>query len=449
MINARVLAYQVLLHLEQKVSHPDRLIRTMLDRHPMLEDREKALLTELVYGVLRWQGKLDWHLDQLSTVKPGKISREVRILLRLGLYQILMLDRVPPHAAVNESVNLAKKTQPAHVAGFVNAVLRGAIRRQGGWEWPSAERNPDEYLAVTTSHPKWAVQRFLRELGAAETEELLRANNTIAPLTLRVNPLKAGLDQTLQRLHDDTIRAEPSPYLPNAVRVTGIRQDVFRLEIHRLGWVQVQDEASQLVSLIVAPEPGEKVLDLCAGFGAKSTHLAELMGNRGEILAVDISAWKLEELQRNTERQGVEVVRTLAADLVELQTEEVGSFDRVLLDAPCSGFGTLRRNPDIKWRRHPKDPWRFSSLQKTLLDHASQFVKKGGILVYATCSLFSEENDEVAKHFSDSHPGWIQEPAADYMPESCRSMTEGPFYKSWPHRHGTDGFFGARWRRME
>jgi 16S rRNA (cytosine967-C5)-methyltransferase len=171
------------------------------------------------------------------------------------------------------------------------------------------------------------------------------------------------------------------------------------------------------------------------------------MKNEGEILAVDEASWKLEQLRHNAERQGIKIIRTLASDILNLSPGHLGPFDRVLIDAPCSGFGSLRRNPDIKWRRHPKDPYRFSLLQKSFLEQGARFVKRGGVLVYATCTLFNEENEEVAKHFITTHPEWLVEAAGDFLPQSCQSMVEGPFFSSWPHRHGVDGFFGTRWWR--
>jgi 16S rRNA (cytosine967-C5)-methyltransferase len=447
MINARTLAFQILLHMDQKVSHPDRLIRSVLARHSRLDERDRALLTELVYGVQRWRDRLDWHIDQLSKIKPKRIGPAVRILLRLALYQILFLDRIPSHAAVNETLNIAKSSQPKHVVGFMNGVLREAGRRQGEWNWPSPEADPVGYIGLMTSHPHWFVRKFLPILGYEETLALCQANNSIAPMALRVNELKASPSQVSEWLSTNGFQSQPSPYLPFALRVSSLRQDIAHLPIHQEGWVQVQDEASQMISLLVAPRPGERILDLCAGFGGKSTHLAALMGNAGDIVSVDKSAWKLEELQENARRQGAAIISTLAADGLELTPDECGLFDRVLLDAPCSGFGSLRRNPDIKWRRHPKDPYRFSQIQKAVLRNGARFVKEGGVLVYATCTVFPEENEEVAKEFSDTHAGWILEPAGDVLPESSRSVAEGPFLKSWPHRHGIDGFFGARWRR--
>lgn len=447
MISARFLAYQILLHMDQKASHPDRLIRAMLERHSQMEERDRALTTELVYGVLRRQGRLDWHIDRLSKIRPKKIDPAVRIALRLALYQILFLDRIPPHAAVNETVKIVKSTQPAYLGGFVNALLREAIRRGDNWKWPSPEKDPAEYLAVLTSHPKWFVRMMIRDIGFDETQKLCEANNTIAPMVLRVNTLRADAGSILEWLRTNDIEAALSPYLSDAIRQSSLRRDVSQLRIFADGEVQVQDEASQLVSCLLAPEPGQRVLDLCSGFGGKSTHLGILMENKGEIVAVDKSAWKIEELRENAQRQGISIIEAQSCDVLELSAEDTGTFDRVLLDAPCSGFGSLRRNPDIKWRRHPKDPIRFARLQKQLLDHAAGFVKPGGVLLYATCTLFKEENDEVAKDFSDNHPDFRSDSAIDYLPESCRSLTGGVYFKSWPHRHNVDGFFGARWCR--
>lgn len=447
MVNSRILAYQILLHLDRKAAHPDRLIRTVLDRHSQMDERDRALLTELVYGVVRWQGRLDWHIDRLSRVRPEKIAGPVRVLLRLALYQMLFLDRVPDHAAVNETVQIAKTGQPPHVVGFINALLREAARKGGDWDWPPAEKAPAEHIAVMASQPLWFVRKCIGEIGVEETRLLSEAGNRIAPAVFRVNTLKATRSHVIESLREEEMEPVPSTYLLHAVRVEHVRRDITRSAAHREGWIQAQDEASQLVSHIVAPARGERILDLCSGFGVKSTHLAIFMENEGEILSVDKSAWKLQELEKNARRQSVTIIRTLAEDILQLRPEAVGHFDRVLLDAPCTGFGAVRRNPDIKWNRHPKDPFRLSRVQKELLAHASRFLRPGGILVYATCTVFSDENEMVAEHFSSGHPGFRLERAADRLPPSCAAMTSGAYFRSWPHKHDVDGFFAARWRK--
>jgi 16S rRNA (cytosine967-C5)-methyltransferase len=447
MVTSRTLAYQVLLHLENKAAHPDRLIRATLERHSGLDERDRALLTELIYGVVRWQGRLDWHLDRLSRTKPEKIAPAVRVLIRLALYQILFLDRIPDHAAVNDSVNIAKTSQPPHVIKFINAILREAVRKGGAWNYPDPKMDPAAHTAVMTSHPVWLVLKLFDQIGREETKLFCESNNRIAPAVFRVNSLKASLNEVLESLRAEGIDAAPSPWLDDALRVFNPRRDMTQTDAYREGWIQAQDEASQLVSRLLAPMPGERVLDLCSGFGVKATHIAGLMKNEGEVLSVDKSAWKLEELQRNAGRQGVEIIRTLTEQIQSLQPRVTGLFDRVLVDAPCSGLGTIRRKPDIKWSGHIKDPYRQSRIQKELTSDAVRFLKPAGVLVYATCTVLSEENEIVARHITESHPELRVEPAAANLPETCREMISDPYFRSWPQKHDMDGFFSARWRR--
>ncbi|MCE5333878.1 MAG: 16S rRNA (cytosine(967)-C(5))-methyltransferase RsmB [Desulfobacteraceae bacterium] len=449
MVNPRILAYQILLHIEQKASHPDRMIRTVLERHSGLEERDRALMTELVYGIVRWQGRLDWHIDALSRTKPDKIAPSVRILLRMGLYQVFFLDRVPAHAAVNETVNIAKTCQPPHLIRFINGLLREAVRRGSNWNRPDPLKDPALHISVTTAHPLWLVQKCIAQMGVEETLAFCEANNRVAPAVLRVNFMKTDPERVAASLHAEAIETEPSPLLPLALRAHAPRKDITRTEAFRNGEIQTQDEASQLVAHILSPQPGERVLDLCAGFGVKSSHIAMLMGNEGEVLSVDKSAWKLEELSLNSERQSLGIIRTLAGDILQLRPETIGLFDRVLLDAPCTGFGTIRRNPDIKWRRHIKDPYRVSQLQKELLAHSASFLKNGGTLVYATCSILRDEDESVAQHLNELDSELVVEDVADRLPENCRTMVSGPYFRSWPQHHGIDGFFAARWKKVQ
>lgn len=446
MITVRSLAYQILLQLDRTPAHPDRLLRAVFDRHGGLGDRDRALLTELVYGTVRWQRRLDWHIDQLSRVAPAKIQPEIRILLRLGLYQVLLLDRVPNHAALDETIKVAKQAQPPHLVGFVNGILRAAVRRGSDWDWPDPQRHPAEALAIRHSHPDWLLDRLLKTMDRAEVEALCAANNQVAPLDLRVNTLKTSPSELLAALRALGLDATPSPWLAGALRISSPRRDLVATDLYGRGWFQIQDEAAQFVAIILAPEPGERVLDLCAGVGGKTLHCAALMENRGELTALDQAAWKLQQLDQAAERCGVAMVRTLTADLLALDPDQRGLFDRVLLDAPCTGFGVLRRNPDIKWRRNRKDPYRFARTQQRLLDQAARLVRPGGTLVYATCSIFEEENEAVADAFS-TQPDWQPVPIADTLPEPARSLASGPYFRSWPHRHGIDGFFAARWLR--
>jgi 16S rRNA (cytosine967-C5)-methyltransferase len=464
MVTSRILAYQILLHLEQKAPHPDRLIRSTLERHSRIDERDRALLTELVYGVLRWRARLDWHIDQLSKTRPDRISPDVRVLLRLALYQIMFLDRIPDHAAVNDAVEIAKGSCPPHVVRFINGLLREAARRtsgrqasgvcdfpalqapSGNWKWPEQQKDPAHYMALMTSNPVWLVRRLIEEIGAQEARLFFEASNKIAPAAFRINTLKATREEAITCLQKEAIEAEASARLEGAIQVATPRRDMTDTVAFREGFLQPQDEGSQIVSLLVAPKAGERVLDLCSGLGVKSAHMAILMENEGEVLSVDQSAWKLEEARKNAQRQSITIIRTLAQDALALRPEECGLFDRVLLDAPCTGLGTLRRKPDIKWRRHIKDVYRLSQVQKELLEHAARFLKPGGLLVYATCTVFGEENESVAQSLTQNSELSV-EPAFDRLPPLCREMSSGPYYRCWPHRHAADGFFSALWRR--
>jgi 16S rRNA (cytosine967-C5)-methyltransferase len=302
-------------------------------------------------------------------------------------------------------------------------------------------------MAVTTSHPDWLVRKLIGEIGIEEAGLFCESNNRVAPAVFRVNTLKASPQNVIESLKAEGIEAALSPWLESALRAKTPRRDMTATAAFKQGWLQAQDEASQIVSFLLAPASGDRVLDLCSGLGVKSAHIAIMMKNEGEVLSVDKSAWKLEEARKNSQRQDITIIRTHAEDILLLQPESIGLFDRILLDAPCTGLGTIRRKPDIKWRRHIKDPYRLSRLQKELLSHASRFLKAGGVLVYATCTVFRDENESVAQYLSQSHPELALEPAAQYLPYSCREMTSGPYYRSWPHKHDVDGFFSARWKK--
>lgn len=449
-----MVAYQALLHLEKRKVHVDELLRSILSRYAHLNPADRALTTELVYGVLRWQKRLDWYIDQLSKVPLDKMDFSIKIILRLGIYQLFFLDRIPQYAAVNEMVKIARATHPKHLSSFVNAILRRASEKSTDeWNLPDKTKDPIRHLAVTSSHPEWLIEKLLKTMSYDEVAAFCNANNTVAPIVLRVHHMDRDDVIRWFREHYPSIHEIfPARYAPAGVVLKGLRTDISETELYKAGLIQVQDEASQLVAYLVSPLPGERVLDLCCGFGVKSAQMASIMENKGKIVAVDISSWKLEALRENMTRLGVSIVEPVNADVLELSPEKIGTFDRVLLDAPCTGWGTVRRNPDIKWKTHPRDPWRMSKLQKELLDKASRFVQPGGTLTYSTCSVFPDENDQVAVEFQKNH-NWEEIPAGEllgkviYSEDDVLSLTDGNFLRTMPHIHGTDGFFGAVWRK--
>lgn len=447
MKNPRAIAMHVLMQVARRASFPDVLLDTYLKRHPDLDPRDRALATELVYGVLRWQSRLDWIIDQHIRVKTTKTALPVRIVLRLGVYQLLFLERVPPAAAVHEAVELAKSSQPQKIVGFVNGVLRSIAGKRQELKTAIPQDGLLERLAVGYAHPQWMVQGWLQDLGPEETESLCRANNQVAPTTIRVNTLKTSPEILATALLERGLSVVPGSYVPEALRLTGIRMDLSSLPQYAHGDFQVQDEASQLVGHLLGPRPGELILDACAGLGAKSTHLAQFMDNRGKIRAVDREGWKLERLKESARRLQISCLETEEADLLQIEAGRWPErYDRILVDAPCTGLGVLRRNPDIKWRVQPRDVRRLHLLQVGMLGRVAPLLRPGGILVYATCTLTTGENEATVQSFLKGHRDFELENAAGYLPSGCGNM-EGRFLRTWPHRHDVDGFFAARLRR--
>ena len=448
MLSPRAIAHKILLHIEQESGYPDRLLQSYLDRYDNLDPRDKGLITELVFGVLRWQGRLDSIISRFSSVKLKKINPVVRIILRTAIYQILFLDKIPARAAVNEAVKLARESQPDYVVRFVNAVLRKVSDNIESLKKVDETNLTASGIAEIYSHPKWIVDAWVKELGTEETAELCRANNKTPPTSIRVNTLLTTSENLAEELRRAGIEVQPCKYAPDALEVEKGHFKLQRLEAYEKGLFQIQDEASQLVAHILTPRPEERILDACAGFGGKTSIFAQLMENSGEIMAVDLSPWKVAALEENLERLKIGIVGTLQTDVRKLNEMNIKPFDRIFLDAPCSGLGVLRRKPDIKWKRRPGDVYRLSLLQRDLLDSLASLLRVGGVLVYATCTLLNIENSEVIESFLQNHPEFCIEPISDTIPW-MKVFARGPYFCSFPHRHGTDGFFAARLKRIK
>ncbi len=443
----RELAVEILLKVEKRDAYADILLDHVLKKEP-LSARDRSLLTQLVYGTLRWRGRIDWHLGRSLHRSLSATNPYLRNLLRLTLYQLLFLNKVPDYAAVNEAVELAKKHRGPRAGGLVNAVAQ-KILRQKEFQSPDPQANPVHYLSVLWSHPEWLVKRWLDYFGREEVESLLQANNQEAPLTLRVNRLKGERESLLERLRNSGIDAAPAPWSPQGIKLkSGAAVD--QLPGFREGLFQVQGESSQLIGYLLDPQSGERILDACAAPGGKATHLAELMEDRGELIATDISIRGLEKLKQNVQRLGVTSVRAFHADGSKgLAGESALSYDRILVDAPCSGLGTLRSHPEAKWQKDEQDIRRLSSLQKKIVGRLSSYLKPGGILVYATCTLTQEENEEVVESFLLDHKDFVLEDAGSYLPREAQEMTRRKYLLALPHKHDTDGFFAARMRKMK
>lgn len=434
---ARIAAFRALLRVERDNAFAATLLSA--DRLADMSTEDRRLAHEITLGVLRWRGELDYLINVTTGRAAEKLDLPVRIALWIGLYQIRHLDRIPEHAAVNESVELLKHGAHRRAAPLVNAALRMALR-----ERPDA---PDDHvrdrlnrLSISASHPRWLVDRWIERLGIDDATSLACANNAHPPVALRINPLRApSRARTLEEISALGIEVRDSAFAPGALVITAGHLSQSSRPV-REGWVYVQDEASQLVGHLVAPQPGDNVLDVCAAPGSKATLMAALMGNTGRIVAVDKYRARLATVVEAATRLAVRIIEPLAADsTVELPLLHDVLFDRVLVDAPCSGTGTLRRNPEIKWRLAPADIPRFTDLQKSLLDHAAERVRPGGRIVYSTCSLEPEENEVVASYFLERHREFSVVGAG--LPG--RLLTPDGFVRTYPHRDGSDGFFAA------
>jgi 16S rRNA (cytosine967-C5)-methyltransferase len=409
-------------------------------RRRVLPVRDVALATELILGTLRWQRYLDWILAPHSRRRLPALDPRVRVLLRLTAYQLAFLERVPAFAAVNDAVTLARGAPG--VAEYVNAVLRAFARRGVAEREPALPRDPLEALATRCSFPTWLAARWLARYGAEEAEALMRALNARAPLTVRANTLRTTREALAARLREEGLQARATPLAPEGL-VVDDGGDPGRWRAFVEGLCVLQDEASMLVARLLEPAAGTTIADVCAAPGTKTTHLAQLMDNRGRVLAIDPQAARLARVGEAAARLGVTIAEAVEGSVEILAPRWAGACDGVLVDAPCSNLGVLRRNPEVKWRRQPADVAAAGARQRGILAAAAGLVRPGGRLVYATCSLEPEENDDVARDFLAARPDFTVEP-----PAACPVAPDAAgFVRCLPHRHGTDGFTAIRFRR--
>ena len=441
---ARALAVDLLTRVERDQAYASILLDATLARGA-LESKEAALLTELTYGVLRWRGTLDWWFEVVGRRQMADLPVRLRQILRVGAYQLRFLDRIPAYAAVSEAVTLAKGPGGHEGwASLANALLRRLAERRDALPVPETD-DVAERLAVQFSHPAWLVRRWLARFGEAEATALLQADQAPAPTVLVVNRLRTDPAAVARDLAAAGVASEMSPLLAEALRVREggrLRHDPLVAEGH----VQVMDEGSALVVALLDPRPGETVLDACAGGGNKTTRMAALMGNAGRIVALDVSDRARRRLCEACARLGAAIVEAKAGDAREASRHVPEGADRVLVDAPCTGLGTLRRHPEIRWRVSEADLARLAALQGALLRGAAQAVRPGGCLVYAVCSTEPEEGEAVAEAFARASPAFLEEVPASFPAQSCTRLPAGGF-RTFPHRQGCDGFYFIRWRR--
>ncbi len=400
----------------------------------LLDKRDRSFVMEIVYGVLRYRDTLDWILGRFMK-NPARAGDFTLNNLRASLYQLYFM-RVPDWAVVSESVEIEKSSSHSGKPSLVNAVLRNVLRQKGLFAPPLSLEDPVSNIAVNTSHPKWLVKKWLLRFGEEGARQLAEANNMVPPMTIRVNTLRSTRQNLLSLLAEHGIEAVPTAFSPDGITLKNVRGHTELAFAH--GLFAVQDEASQLVSYLLDPKPGEKVLDACAAPGGKTTHIAQLMQDAGEITAVEKEGKRIEMLRDNIGVLGIRSVVIINQDVSQLSGE--GPFDRILIDAPCSATGVIRRNPDIKYRRKAKDLEDYRTKQTDLINKTSRLLKEGGRLVYSVCSTETEEGEQVINEFLKTS---MEFRIIDAEAEFLKSFMHDGFLRTYPHLHNMDGFFGV------
>jgi len=437
-LRARRAAYEILLRVDQRGAFADLLLGHRLPAFPVAADRR--LITQLVLGTLAWRGRLDFELARISSRELERMTPEILTVLRMALYQIRMLTRIPKHAAVDTAVSLARAVAGPAPAGFVNAILRNAIRAAVALP----QRAVDEigHLAVVYSHPRWLVEKFVDWLGVDGAETLMAANNTAAPNVMRLNLARADADSLIKLMQKDGLRITRRGRLPETVAVEA--GALFESVSFREGLFQPQSEASQLVARLLAPSKGALVIDCAGAPGGKASHLAELVGRRGRVIAFDINFAGLKNtlaLARRLRHHNMLCVQGDARGPLPLQP---GSCKFVLLDAPCTGLGTLREHPEIRWRLKPDDITRMSLMQDRMIEYAATLIAPDGVLVYAVCSIAPDEGLRIAQRFLDRHLDFAVDRSTRLRTEFADLLDDAGFMRTRPDREGLDGFFAAR-----
>jgi len=451
MVDARNTALKVLIALERGKQTLDGILDHISSRTGSLSRRDRSLFNALIYGVLRWRGRLDYIISHFSNTALKKIEPGVLNILRLGLFQIIYLDRIPDSATVHTSVELTRQIDASRAAGFVNALLRKAAVNYSSVVFPTLQSDPDAFFSTAHSLPDWLARRWRQRYNPQTLIALCDTINSIPPITIRTNTLKTTREQLILSLEGDVEHIEPASDTPDGITMNNLKRSIPDLPAFKNGWFQVQDEAAQLVSLLLNPQPEESVLDACAGFGGKTAHMAQLMRNKGSIAALDKDEKKLQQLDTDMQRLGISIVRAYSHDLDSpLDPKQQGDFDRILLDAPCSGLGVLRRNPDIKWKSREAGLKRHADIQKRFLENLAPMLKPQGVLVYAVCSIEPEENEAVIDAFLKKHPKFVIDKRRGKLPETLHSMVKpATGFKTLPLLNHMDGFYFVRLKRIK
>ncbi|MCG8683428.1 MAG: 16S rRNA (cytosine(967)-C(5))-methyltransferase RsmB [Desulfobacterales bacterium] len=447
----RLIAFN-LLESGQKTTLPlDRAIEDASEDLNQLSRKDRALTNAIVFGVFRHRGQIDHIIKACSKISFDRLEGKVKTLLRMGIFQIIFLDRVPDFAAIHSIIELAKIKTGKKTSGFINAVLRKAAKSHKDISLPP-RRNFTAFTSAAYSIPSWLGKRWVAMYGKNKTENLCQSVLKIPPLTLRVNSLRTNRGELIQLFESNGLSCNKSEFSLVGLDVLTSGKAVPDFPGFDDGYFQVQDEAAQLAVQLLSPKPGERILDACAGLGTKTCHIGLSMDNKGEVIANDIGSEKIDRIEPESKRLGITIIKTTSFDMIRAGRDNFGGyFDRVLVDAPCTGLGVIRRNPDTRWKRSKKDILRMAALQKKILNGAANLVTPGGVIVFAVCSCEPEENQEVISHFLNKRKDFEPDPLGfmKHLPLFSKETPDKFQLATYPDYTNMDGFFVARLRRIK
>ena len=438
--STRELAVDALRRWQSSGVTIDAILNPELERSG-LPARDRHLATELVNGTLRMRGTLDYILESLYHRDFQKMPDALRIILEISLYQLIYTSRIPDYAAINEAVKLGRKINGEEWTKIINGILRSYLRKKRNIQFPDIDTQPALHISARYSHPLWLVKRWISLYGMKNTVQLCQANNRTPSYGIRVNRLRTDIDGIVNHFKESDVQYRPSKYLSEFLvleKIPALSND----KLFNDGYYSVQDESAGLVSRLASPVAGNSVIDLCAAPGGKSTHLSELTGDDIDVLAVDKDEKRLHHVRQSVERLGLKRIRTVCADAAEYKHAPV---DIVLADVPCSGLGVLAKRSDLRWRRSKSQVDAIRKIQAAIMENAAHLVKKGGVLIYSTCTIDPEENEKIVEKFLDSHQEFEVENPAEYVDASL--VDGGRYVYTYPHKHQMDGSFCVRMKK--
>ncbi|HBC41675.1 MAG TPA: 16S rRNA (cytosine(967)-C(5))-methyltransferase [Pseudanabaena sp.] len=448
--NSRQIALEALRLIQRRNAYADVALDIVLSSarqdNIILPESDRRLITELVYGCTRRQKTLQAVLQNFSQKPTTKLPPDLLIILQIGVYQLCFLDRIKPSAIVHTTVELAKENNLTGLSGFTNGIMRSILRAKEKEDILANISDPASFY----SYPEWLIEFWQQEFGQGAIANICNWFNQTPHLDLRINLLHATRDQVLAAFAEAKIPAEPIPFLPDGIRVGQGAGDVSQLPKFKEGWWSVQDASAQLVTYLLDPLPDEIIIDACAAPGGKTAHISDRLKNTGKVYALDRLDNRLKKVDQNTARLGITNVRTIEIDAREFDAEKVigSKCDRVLLDVPCSGLGTLHRHADARWRQTPDEPYKLAKTQLEILEQATQWLKPRGVIVYSTCTIHPAENEEVITKFLINHPDWQIVPPSDVNP-AAHFVSDRGWVKVLPHEHDMDGFFMVKLQRLD